>query len=567
MPDSNKNLLGELLVEHNFINTDQLEEALRIQRETDEKLGQILINLGYVDEKFIIDMLEFQLGIPYISLEHMTIEPEIMKMVPENLLRKHKIVPVKKEDNKLFLAMVDPFDLDAIDDVSLVTGLQIEPLLSSPREIDNTFNRCFSIAGVVEESFHEFENNNNQELDLVLDLENAGQSEEDAPIIKAVNTIFKEAIDEGVSDIHIEPYEKKVRVRYRIDGVLRDVMNLPKSVHSALTSRIKLLAGMDISEKKIPQDGRIQISSGNINVDFRVSSLPLILGEKIVIRILDKSKVLLRVEDLSFQELLLKQFKRMIHQPHGMILITGPTGSGKTTTLYAAISNLNDEERNIITIENPVEYVIEDINQLQVNPKAGLSFASGLRSILRQDPDIIMVGEIRDMETADIAVRAATTGHLVFATLHTNNAAGALTRLIDMGVQPFQVASSVTCVIAQRLVRRICKNCTETYELPGNSQERIFIGDQAEDTVFLKRGRGCDRCRNTGYKGRLAIHELMLITPEIRSLIMQKAPTSLIYEKAVEQGMTPLTQDGIIKVLKGLTTVSEVMRVCSSDEA
>ncbi len=560
MVKGKKILLGELLISNQIINRDQLQEALKVQKETGERLGQTLINLGFVTEKALLDVLEYQLGIPQISLAQYHPESDVLKRVPEQLIRRHKVIPLKIQGNRLSLAMADPLDLIAIDDISLATGMQVAPVLALSGEVEAVINRYYGMSDDVEKSFQDFKGVDRQELDFVLNLEHTDAVGEMGPIVKAVNSIIKQAVQEGASDIHIEPHDVQVRVRFRLDGVLRDVMTLPKQALAPLVSRVKILAGMNISEKRIPQDGRIQIKDSKLNIDLRVSSLPVIYGEKIVIRILDKSKVLLRLSDLGFQPAILERFRGLSSQPYGMIMLTGPTGSGKTTTLYAVLAEVNTEDKNIITIEDPVEYVLSNINQVQVNPKTGLTFATGLRSIVRQDPDIIMVGEIRDSETAEIAVQAASTGHLVLNTMHTNDAAGAITRLIDMGIEPFQVASSVIGVVAQRLVRRICQYCKETYEVPNGSMDRLFLGRNSWENIVLHRGKGCSYCNHTGYKGRIAINELMVISPQIRELILSKAPTGIIMQRAIEDGMIPLREDGIQKVLAGLTTVSEVKR-------
>lgn len=560
-----KILLGDLLVEYNIITGEQLEKALALQKERGERLGQILVNLGYVTEQNILEILEFQLGIPQVSLTKYRLDQELIKSMPEHLIKLHKVIPLKKQGKKLTLAMADPLDLVAIDDIALAAGCEIEPVIAASKDIDNAIGRFFGMAEEVEKYFDDFEVAAAQEID-VLNLEHIDAAVDDAPVIKAVNYIIQAAIQAGASDIHIEPHERRVRVRYRVDGVLREAMNLPKHIHAHLASRVKIMAGMDIAEKRTPQDGRIQIKTGQLNVDLRVSSLPIIFGEKIVIRILDKNRLILQLEELGFDGPVLEKFRHLITQPYGMILLTGPTGSGKTSTLYAALSALNNEKGNIITVEDPVEYVLEGINQVQINTKAGLNFAGGLRSILRQDPDIIMVGEIRDSETAEIAVRAATTGHLVLATLHTNDAAGALTRLMDMGIEPFQVASSVLGIVAQRLVRRICRGCNDVYEVPTGDPERILLNATLDEPLTLAKGKGCDACNKTGYRGRVALHELIVMTPGIRKLVMTKASTGLIRRQAISEGMVPLRDDGIRKIMTGITTVSEVMRASYSED-
>lgn len=568
-----RKMLGDLLVEYNIITAEQLQQALREHKKTGERLGQALVRMGFVNQQQINEILEFQLGIPQISLMKYQLSPDVVKMVPESICRRHKCLPIKKVGNRLTVAMVDPLNLVAMDDIKLATNLEIDPAIATEKDIEQALQRFFGLStaaqdaalkGLEAEMSAGGPRASAFDMELIdLDRVEAGG---DAPIVRIVNTILQQAAKDQVSDIHMEIHEGKVRVRYRLDGMLRDVMNLPKQAHASLLSRIKILAEMDIAEKRIPQDGRIQIKLGNKAIDLRVSTLPTIFGEKCVIRLLDKSNVILKLEQLGLQDNALKRYHQLIRNSYGMILITGPTGSGKTTTLYATINEINDAEKNIVTVEDPVEYVLEGVNQVQVNPKAGLDFASGLRSILRQDPDIVLVGEIRDSETADIAVRAATTGHLVLSTLHTNDAAGAVARLIDMGVEPFLVASSVVGIVAQRLVRQICNNCKTSYRPEVGSPERIFLGVGDEQDITLYRGRGCMACNNTGYKGRLAIQEVMHITSRQRDLILSKAASETIRDSAIRDGMISLRDDGINKALQGLTTVQEVMRVAYTTE-
>lgn len=560
-----KKRLGELLVESGLITQAQLQEALKAQKQSGERLGKALVNLGFVTEQDIINVLEFQLGISQVELYDMNLDPEVVKLVPENLVRRHKVMPIKRAPNLLTVAMVDPLNVVAIDDLRMATGCDIEPVISTEREIDQAIQRYYGMQNLLGDA--SFPEEAAASVELVekfnLDSDTGGGG---APVVRVVNSLIQQAVQARASDIHIEPMADRVRVRFRVDGMLRDVMNLPKGALPSVISRIKIMADMDIAEKRVPQDGRVQIKASNRQVDLRVSSLPTIFGEKIVIRILDKSAMLLRLDDLGFQEGILKRFRTLVRYSYGMILVTGPTGSGKTSTLYATINEINTADKNIITIEDPVEYVLEGINQIRVNVKAGLTFASGLRSILRQDPDVIMVGEIRDAETADIAIRAATTGHLVFSTLHTNDAAGSVTRLVDMGIEPFLVASSVIGVVAQRLVRKICPQCKTPYQVQAGAPERLFMGLEDDTPVTLFKGRGCRLCDNTGYRGRLAIQEVLSLSGPMRSLVLDKAPSEEIKKAAVSEGMVTLKEDGIHKALSGVTTIDEVMRVAYSDE-
>lgn len=555
--------LGDILIENGLITREQLEEALRVQRRTGRRLGRILVDLGYVTEDVILEVLEYQLGIPRVSLADITPDAELVKSFPEPLVRRHKVVPVKKEGNRVMVALADPLNVVAIDDLRVATGYDVYPVMATEREIEEAIERFFGPAGVQRAV---------QEVAVGMPAEEeqrAGAEEAaavDAPVVRLVNSLIEGAINQKASDIHIEPQENRVRVRYRIDGVLREVMSLPTRIQAAVISRIKIMAGMDIAEKRIPQDGRVQMKYADREIDIRISTMPTVFGEKAVLRLLDKSVALLKLDQLGFSPDNLARFQNLIKSAYGMLLLTGPTGSGKTTTLYAVLNELNGPEKNIITIEDPVEYSLPGINQTGVNPKAGLTFAVGLRAILRQDPDIVMVGEIRDRETAEIAVRAATTGHLVLSTLHTNDAAGAFTRLIDMGIEPFLVAPSVLGVVAQRLVRVICSRCRTAYTVEPGAPERAFLGAPDEQPLTLYRGRGCGACGHTGYRGRTSIQEVLAVTKEIRALINARAPADRIRQQAVEEGMVPLKEDGIRKVLQGITTVDEVVRVAYVEE-
>jgi type IV pilus assembly protein PilB len=564
-----KKRLGDILVEFNVITEAQLQDALKIQKETGVRLGQALIQLGFITEQRMNEVLEFQLGIPQVALHKYRLDPKVVKRISGELARRHKVIPIEQKGNKLKLAMIDPLNLVAIDDVQLQTGLEIEPVIATEREIDQVISRHFGLTDSVKLAFGSQLQQMEKEaaaVSEIINLDELANATDEAPIVKAVNIIFQQSVREKASDIHIEPGERQVRVRYRIDGILQEMMTLPKQTHAPLISRIKIMADMDIAEKRIPQDGRIQIKVEDLNIDLRVSTLPTIFGEKVVIRLLDKTNALYTISQLGMQPKVQSLFESMLKQTYGILLITGPTGSGKTTTLYAALNEVNDLGKNIITVEDPVEYVMPGINQVQVNTKAGMTFANGLRSILRQDPDIIMVGEIRDSETADIAIRAATTGHLVLSTLHTNDASGTITRLIDMGIEPFMAASAIIGVVAQRLVRTICLECKQSYQLPVNDPWRVFMGVDHHEPVTLYQGGGCSHCNNTGYKGRIAIQEVMDITKEIRRLVTDKRAADLIKEQACSQGMLTLKEDGLKKALAGITTISEVIRVAYGDE-
>ncbi|MDK2820112.1 MAG: type pilus assembly protein PilB [Clostridia bacterium] len=536
--------LGDLLVEAGMITDNQLQQALAEQKRTGERLGKVLIRLGFIKEAQMLEVLEFQLGIPKVNISEYKLKPEVVRLVPEGLARRYQAIPIRQEGNRLLVAMADPLNLLALDDLRRVCGRDILPAIASEEEIEAAINRFWQ---------DEIETGMTEVATTATVL---NDEDEEAPVVRFVNHIIKEAIKVKASDIHIEPQERKVRIRLRIDGLLRDLTYVPLDMLSNLISRIKILAGMDIAEKRLPQDGRFQFNLGK-RIDLRVSSLPTVYGEKVVLRILDRNVMLLPLEKLGFLPDKKQRYISLIRSSYGMVLITGPTGSGKTTTLYATLNTLSSPDRNIITIEDPVEYTLPGINQVKVNLKAGLTFVSGLRSILRQDPDIIMVGEIRDKETAEIAVSAAITGHLVFSTLHTNDAAGAITRLLDMGVEPYLVNSSVIGVVSQRLVRSICPHCREEYQPEQDSLEKIWLPEVSR----LYRGRGCKECHYSGYTGRTAIHEVLVMNAELRKLVAQKAPASAIKEAALASGMVTLMDDGLEKVRRGITTVAEVLRV------
>lgn len=550
--------LGDLLVEAGLITGEQLEKALSVQKNTGERLGKVFINLGYITEENMIEVLEFQLGVPHVNLHNFTIPREIAAAIPGSLAERYSVIPIKKQGKKITLAMVDPTNFYAIDDVRIASGMEVEPVIAAEREILRAIEQSYGVSEVMAKAVHKL--NKPEDSDAGAEV----QAAEDAPVISIVNSLLSQAVKERASDIHIEPRDKDVRVRFRVDGVLREVAVFPRYTHAAIISRIKIISEMDIAEKRLPQDGRLNVQEAGRAIDIRVSTLPTILGEKVVMRILDKKAVILDIKGLGFSAGNLARYQQLYAQAYGMILVTGPTGSGKTTTLYSTLTAINSPGKNIITVEDPVEYRLDGVNQVQVNHKAGLTFASGLRSILRQDPNIVMVGEVRDMETADIAIRAALTGHLVLSTLHTNDAPGAVTRLIDMGIEPFLAASSVLGVVAQRLVRVICRECKQKYTPAAESPERLFLGLDAAEEITLYRGSGCPQCNHTGYRGRMAIHEVMTVSSRVREAINKCASSDEIAHIAVEEGMVPMRQDGIQKAFNGLTTIEEVMRVAYS---
>ncbi|ADL13279.1 type II secretion system ATPase GspE [Acetohalobium arabaticum] len=556
-----KKRLGDILVDVGFITEEELQEALEQQKGTEKRLGTVLKEMKLVTEQDVMEALEYQLGIPQVNLNKFIIDSEVIKMIPQSLAERHRAIPIKKEDNTLTVAMADPLDVLAIDDIRIKTDCEVIPVIASEDEIQQAIEQYFGSEDIVNEFIEDIDARQ-IELDSEeeMEVDRLREMVDEAPVVRLVNNIINEGVKLRASDIHIEPQGDEVQVRYRVDGILRNEMDIPKHTHSALVSRIKIMADMDIAERRRPQDGRIQMMIRDKEIDLRISVLPTIEGEKVVIRILDKDNLMLELNELGFLPEHLTDFKSMIQQPHGMLLITGPTGSGKTTTLYSALNRLNTEEKNIITIEDPVEYTLNGINQVQTNPQVGLTFADGLRSILRQDPDIVMVGEIRDKETAEIAIHAALTGHLVLTTLHTNEAAGALTRLINMGIEPFLVASSVIGVVAQRLVRTICDNCkAKDEELAVDFNLGKYI--DGEEVLEIYEGDGCRRCNERGYLGRTAIHEILEIDSEIKKLIVKKASAAEIEEQAVNNGMITLESSGLEKVNQGITTLEEVMRV------
>ncbi|MCX7920257.1 MAG: type IV-A pilus assembly ATPase PilB [bacterium] len=562
--------LGEMLVAEGVITEEQLQQALAQQKKMGKRLGDVLISLGFASEETIAAALGRQLGIPYITLSHYEIDPQIIKTIPEDIVRRYKIIPVDKTGNQLTVALADPANIYILDELKVLTGNEIIPLISYESEINRAIEQYYRKQDVIQETLKDIEEIKT-DIELVadekeLDLAQIKDMAEDAPVVKLVNVIIQEAIKERASDIHIEPYEDSLRVRYRIDGVLHEVAPPPKRLHAAITSRIKILAELDIAERRLPQDGRFKVRVADRVVDMRVSCIPTIFGEKIVMRILDRGGLVLDLTRLGFEPDHLQTFQEVIRKPYGMILVTGPTGSGKTTTLYSALSTINSPTRNIMTAEDPVEYQLKGINQVQVKEDIGLTFASALRSFLRQDPDIILVGEIRDYETAEIAIKAALTGHLVLSTLHTNDAPSSITRLTDMGVQPFLVAASLLMVVAQRLVRQICPRCKEVYTPTAEIVRTLGITDRDPESLRFYRGTGCDYCHKSGYRGRQALYEILTINEKIREAIVDKASASVIKRLAKEKGMRTLRDSGILKVLDGTTTVEEVLSVTLGNE-
>jgi type IV pilus assembly protein PilB len=552
--------LGEILVSEGRISRQQLDEALLIQREDSRGLARILLDLGYVAEADLARALARRFGLRYVELTHADVAREAVNLVDRKVLRRHGVMPLRLENGRLVVAMSDPTDLYAIEDLTMLSGYPVTPAVAARGDIERAFERVFAVgqvARLLEEVAAEPPAEARAEVDL-----GSETGPDEKPIIRLVSAILQQAVSEGASDIHVEPRDRRLAVRFRVDGVLREVTSVPPKLQSGVVARLKVLANLDIAERRLPQDGRFAAGLGDRQVDLRVATLPTVHGEKAVLRLLDTASVQLDLATLGFERRDLERYQDVFRRPYGTILVTGPTGSGKSTTLYATLKELNSPERNIITVEDPVEYRLEGINQIQVNPRAGLTFASGLRSILRGDPDVVMIGEIRDQETARIGVQAALTGHLVLATLHTNNAPAALNRLADLGVEPFLTSSAVDCVIAQRLARRLCERCRR----PVEADREVLSGlDFPFELVPGPKRRfhasvGCDRCGGSGYRGRVGLYELMVITDEMRDMILRRAPVGEIGRAARRAGMVPLREDGLVKAAKGITTVEEVLR-------
>jgi type IV pilus assembly protein PilB len=557
---ASKKRLGEILADMGLVTEEQVETALARQKETRKRLGQLLLEDGVVSELDLAKALAAKFGIEYLDLTATQIDMQAAGLISEKLCRRYAVMPIRFSDsNTLQVAMVDPANVLAIDDLRIMTGYDITPAIASEEDIFGAIAKINRLDEHVTEDAEE----NAALKDIAEDVKDIREQTEEAPIVKLVNSVIAQSVDDGASDIHFEPQAKDLVVRFRMDGVLHEIMSVPRRMQSGVLSRLKIMAELDIAERRIPQDGRIGLVVGGKPIDMRVATLPTVYGEKIVMRLLDKSNVMLNLTDLGFSEKSLKRFQRSFTKPYGAILVTGPTGSGKSTTLYAALNILNSTEKNIITVEDPVEYRLGGINQVQVNLKAGMTFAAALRSILRCDPDIVMIGEIRDRETASIAVESALTGHLVLSTLHTNDAPGALSRLTEMGIEPFLTSSAVDCVLAQRLARRLCKECKEAYE---PSQEMLKKNDFPPevfemDKVVLYKPKGCSRCNNTGYKGRLGLYEVMIVSEAIRRLTVERKSADEIARVAQAEGMKSLREDGIEKVLQGMTSVEEIARV------
>ena len=581
--------IGELLLKEKRITPEQLQEALNYQRQNGGKLGFNLIKLGFVKDDEITALLSKQYGVPSIALGQFDVDATVVKLVPSETAQKYQIIPLSRSGATLTIAMTDPTNVFAMDDIKFMTGYNVEPVVASETAVVDAITKYYGKAGTtngngggyaapsgpsaLEVASKALDDmpvlSDNGDVEVLEEFEEisaealAKQGEE-APVIKLVNVILMSAIQKGASDIHIEPYEKELRVRYRVDGILYNIMQPPMKFRDAITSRIKIMSKLDIAEKRLPQDGRIKIrfqDGGEMrDIDFRVSCLPTLFGEKIVMRLLDKTKLMLDMTKLGFESESLQRFEHAISKPWGMVLVTGPTGSGKTNTLYSSIARINTVETNIMTAEDPVEFNLMGVNQVQVRENIGLNFAAALRSFLRQDPNIILVGEIRDFETAEIAVKAALTGHLVLSTLHTNDAPSTINRLMNMGIEPFLVASSLNLVCAQRLVRRICKNCTEPDPTPPPALMQAGFSAEDAKQVVPNRGKGCDKCNNTGYKGRVGLYEVMEITEEIRELVLVGASALELRRKAVEEGMLTLRASGLRKVKDGVTTIEEIVR-------
>jgi type IV pilus assembly protein PilB len=592
-----------MLIEQGLITEDQLSQALDTQKANGGRLGYHLVNMGFVTEEDVTNALSRQFGVPSVNLSAYEVQPEVLKVIPVDVAKKYLVVPISRVGATLTVAMSDPSNVFAVDDIKFMTGYNVEPVVASEVGIIDAIKKYYGASGAIEpvgdkesvdgkdyalddsdlesdfddmgddgpvvdvDDFDSLVHGAVDDVEIVdEEMEEKGMEEVDAPIVKLCNGILIKAIKLGASDIHIEPYEKSFRVRYRVDGVLRKAMGLPLKIRNAIISRIKIMSRLDIAERRLPQDGRIKLKLGaKKDMDFRVSVIPTLFGEKVVMRLLDKSNLQLDMTKLGFEEKALDNFKEALKKPFGMILVTGPTGSGKTTTLYSALHQLNQVSENIMTAEDPVEFNLGGINQVQMHDEIGLNFAAALRSFLRQDPDIIMVGEIRDYETAEIGVKAALTGHLVLSTLHTNDAPSTINRLLNMGVEPFLVSSSVILILAQRLLRRICPNCKEEKE--ANPQSLIEVGyspEEAENMTIFQ-GQGCMTCGNTGYKGRVALYEVMPITDTIRELILQGASTAEIKSATIEEGTASLRMSGLAKVKEGSTTLEEVVRVTFAD--
>jgi len=561
--------IGELLVKENLLTKEQLRDARHNAKGTGNRLGSEITKMGLLDESELADFVAKQYGVPSINLDEFEIDRAVIELVPEEVAIKHNVIPVNRAGSTLILATSDPSNIFALDDIKFLTGYNIQPVVASEEAIRRAVDRYYDKTSSLEDVMGDFDDS---DIDLIqegeeIDAAELAKASEDAPVVKLVNLILTDAVKKVASDIHIEPYEKSFRVRYRIDGVLYEVMKPPMKLKNAITSRVKIMSELDIAERRLPQDGRIKLKLGRgKEMDFRVSVLPTLFGEKVVMRLLDKSNLQLDMTKLGFEQGQLDVFKRSIHLPYGMVLVTGPTGSGKTTTLYSALSELNKTTENVSTAEDPVEFNLAGINQVQMHDEIGLNFAACLRSFLRQDPDILMVGEIRDFETAEIAIKAALTGHMVLSTLHTNDAPSTVNRLLNMGIEPFLVSSSVNCIVAQRLARRVCAECKDTDEEVTTEalEEAGMPADQARSVVTVK-GRGCRTCSETGFKGRIALYEVMELREELKEFVLNGASALELKREAIRLGMQTLRKSALQKLADGTTTLSEVFRVSAAD--
>jgi type IV pilus assembly protein PilB len=561
--------IGELLVKENLLTKEQLRDARAEAKGTGDRLGAQITKMGLLDESELADFVAKQYGVPSINLDEFEIDRAVIELVPEEVAIKHNVIPVNRAGSTLILATSDPSNIFALDDIKFLTGYNIQAVVASEEAIRRSVDRYYDKTSSLEDVMGDFDDS---DIDLIhesddVDAAELAKASEDAPVVKLVNLILTDAVKKVASDIHIEPYEKSFRVRYRIDGVLYEVMKPPMKLKNAITSRVKIMAELDIAERRLPQDGRIKLKLGRgKEMDFRVSVLPTLFGEKVVMRLLDKGNLQLDMTKLGFEQAQLDVFKRSIHLPYGMVLVTGPTGSGKTTTLYSALSELNKTTENVSTAEDPVEFNLAGINQVQMHEEIGLNFAACLRSFLRQDPDILMVGEIRDFETAEIAIKAALTGHMVLSTLHTNDAPSTVNRLLNMGIEPFLVSSSVNCIVAQRLARRVCGECKDTDDEVNTEalEEAGMPAEQARSVVTVK-GRGCRTCSETGFKGRIALYEVMELREELKEFVLNGASALELKREAIRLGMQTLRKSALAKLADGTTTLSEVFRVSAAD--
>ena len=553
--------IGDLLVGEDLISQDQLEQALIEQRSSGARLGYVLVKLGFVLEIEITKMLARQYHVPAVDLSQFEVDEKIIKLIPAEVALKHTILPLKRDGRSLTVAMAEPGNMQIVDDLKFITRCDIVPVIAGEFTLRTAIEKYYEqtdaqleslLAGMGDDDLEIVEEEEEEDVNASL--------ADDAPVVKLINGLLADAVRRGASDIHIEPFETELRVRYRIDGALLEVMKPPIKLKAALTSRVKIMSNLNIAERRVPQDGRIKIKVGKRVIDFRVSTLPVIFGEKIVMRILDKGNLTLDLKTFGFEPKAEKDLMTAISNPYGMVLVTGPTGSGKTTTLYSALSQVNNIDVNIMTAEDPVEYNIHGINQVQVRNEIGMTFAAALRAFLRQDPNIIMVGEIRDLETGSIAIKAALTGHLVLSTLHTNDAPSTITRMLDMGIEPFNVASAVNLIVAQRLIRRICKDCKAEHEYTSDELAALGMTDSELAEITFYKGTGCSSCGDTGYRGRAGLYEVMELTPALRRMILQGGSADELKEKAIEEGMLTLRMDGIMKLRKGITTLEEIVK-------